>query len=230
MALLERVSTLLRANINDLLSKAEDPEKLARQLVLDMENQLMQVKTQVAIAIADQHLLLTKKTEQETAHAQWVRKAELAVSKQHDDLARAALERALSHQRMAEGLAEQHKDQTADADTLRAAYANLQQKLAETQARVELLTTQLRRNRAVQKANAAQAMLDSGSAHSRLARISAKVDEGASQNHATRTMIAVASVETLDERFETMERNDQIEALLLELKERQPRLGVHTPS
>ena len=52
MALLERVSTLLRANINDLLLKAEDPEKLARQLILDMENQLMQVKTQVAIAIA----------------------------------------------------------------------------------------------------------------------------------------------------------------------------------
>ena len=61
MALLERVSTLLRANLNDLLSKAENPEKLARQLVLDMENQLMQVKTQVAIAIADQHLLLKKK-------------------------------------------------------------------------------------------------------------------------------------------------------------------------
>ena len=50
MALLERVSTLLRANLNDLIDKAEDPQKLLRQLVLDMENQLMQVKTQVAIA------------------------------------------------------------------------------------------------------------------------------------------------------------------------------------
>jgi len=91
MALLERVSTLLRANVNDLLNKAEDPEKLARQLILDMENQLMQVKTQVAIAIADQHLLDKKKTEQEELRAQWARKAELAVSKQQDDLARAAL-------------------------------------------------------------------------------------------------------------------------------------------
>ena len=228
MALLERVTTLLRANINDLLSKAEDPEKLARQLVLDMENQLMQVKTQVAISIADQHLLLKKKTEQEAAHAEWLRKAELAVSKQQDDMARAALERALSHQRMAEGLGEQHTDQTAEADTLRSAYANLQQKLTETQARVELLTTQLRRNRAVQKADAARAMLDSGMAQSKMARLSAKVDEGASRNHAARTMIAVASVETLDERFETMERNDQIEALLLELKDRQPRLEGHS--
>ncbi len=228
MALLERVTTLLRANINDLLSKAEDPEKLARQLVLDMENQLMQVKTQVAISIADQHLLLKKKNEQEAAHAEWLRKAELAVAKQQDDLARAALERALSHQRMAEGLAEQHTDQTAEADTLRAAYANLQQKLTETQARVELLVTQLRRNRTVEKANAAKAMLENGSAQYKLARLSAKVDEGSSRNHAARTLMAVASSETLDERFDAMERNDRIEALLLELKERQPRLEGHS--
>jgi len=228
MALLERVSTLLRANINDLLSKAEDPEKLARQLVLDMENQLMQVKTQVAIAIADQHLLLKKKTEQETAHSQWLRKAELAVAKQQDDLARAALERALSHQRMAEGLGEQHADQTAEADTLRAAYSRLQQKLTETQARVELLTAQLRRNRVVQKANAAQAMLDSSSTQAKLARLSARVDEAGSRNHAARTLLTIASAETLDERFSTMEQNDQIETLLLELKERQPRLADHS--
>jgi phage shock protein A len=228
MALLERVSTLLRANINDLLNKAEDPEKLARQLVLDMENQLMQVKTQVAIAIADQHLLLKKKTEQETLRAQWLRKAELAVGKQQDDLARAALERALSHQRMAEGLAEQHTDQTAEADTLRAAYTRLQQKLTETQSRVELMSTQLRRNRAVQKANTAQAMLDSGMAQRKLQRLSAKVDEADSRNQAARTLLAVASSETLDERFATLEQNDQIEALLLELKERQPQLADHS--
>jgi phage shock protein A len=228
MALLERVSTLLRANINDLLSKAEDPEKLARQLVLDMENQLMQVKTQVAIAIADQHLLLKKKNEQETTRAQWLRKAELAVAKQQDDLARAALERALSHQRMAEGLAQQHTDQTAEADTLRAAYNRLQQKLTETQQRVELLTIQLRRNRAAHKANAAQTVLDSGSAQRKLARLSAKVDEADSRNQAARTLLAIASSETLDERFSTLEQNDQIEALLLELKQRQPQLTDHS--
>lgn len=224
MALLERVSTLLRANINDLLSKAENPEKLARQLVLDMENQLMQVKTQVAIAIADQHLLLKKKTEQEDLQSQWLRKAELAVNKEQDDLARAALERALSHQRLAEGLAEQYSDQTAEADTLRTAYTRLQQKLTETQARVELLTTQHRRNRAIQKATAAQTMLVSGAASTRLSRLAAAVKEGESRNHAERTLLSIASSDTLDERFASLEQNDQIEALLLELKQRQPRL------
>ena len=65
MALLERVSTLVRANLNDLIDKAEDPEKMIKQVILDMQNQLLQVKTQVAIAIADQHLLEKKQKENE---------------------------------------------------------------------------------------------------------------------------------------------------------------------
>src|ERR1700755_3254120 len=71
MALLERVAALLRANVNDLIDKAEDPERMLKQIVLDMENQLLQVKTQVAIAIADQHLLEKKRAEQEMHAADW---------------------------------------------------------------------------------------------------------------------------------------------------------------
>src|SRR3954467_14282510 len=107
MALLERVSTLLRANLNDLIEKAENPEKILKQIVLHMENQLMQVKTQVAIAIADQHLLEKKQKDNEDKVAEWERKAELAVSKKQDDLARAALERSLSHKQMADGFGQQ---------------------------------------------------------------------------------------------------------------------------
>ena len=83
----------VQGELNDLIEKAEDPEKLLKQLVLDMENQLMQVKTQVAIAIADQHVLDKKRKEHEDAAAEWKRKAELAVKKSADDLARGALER-----------------------------------------------------------------------------------------------------------------------------------------
>jgi len=224
MALLERVTTLLRANINDLLNKAEDPEKLARQLILDMENQLMQVKTQVAMAIADQHRLQKKRAEQAAAQTDWLRKAELAVGKGEDEMARGALERALGHQRLAEGLAEQLAEQTAEADTLRGAYAKLQQKLTETQARVDLLVAQLRRNRAIEKAGAAQATLEDGRAKAALARLAGKVEDAEMGSLRARGLLAVASAETLDERFATMEREDQIEALLLELKGRQPRL------
>src|SRR5271163_3837861 len=77
MALMERVTTLLRANLNDLIDKAADPEKMLKQLVLDMENQLLQVKTQVAIAIADQHLLEKKTAEHEEAAVSWKNKAAL---------------------------------------------------------------------------------------------------------------------------------------------------------
>ena len=66
MALLERVSTLVRANLNDLIDKAEHPEKMIKQVIIDMQNQLLQVKTQVAIAIADQHLLEKKQKKTET--------------------------------------------------------------------------------------------------------------------------------------------------------------------
>ena len=68
MALLERVGTLLRANVNDLIDRAEDPEKMVKQVILDMENQLMQVKTQLAITIADLHLLERRKKENLQTH------------------------------------------------------------------------------------------------------------------------------------------------------------------
>src|SRR6476469_10176026 len=100
MALLERVSTLIRANLNDLIDKAEDPEKMIKQVILDMQNQLLQVKTQVAIAIADQHLLEKKQKENEDKTAEWIRKAELAVAKKDDELARAALHRVESYREL----------------------------------------------------------------------------------------------------------------------------------
>src|SRR3954454_20400256 len=93
MAILERVSTLLRANLNDLIDRTEDPEKMIKQVILDMENQLLQVKTQVAISMAADHLLQNKNTEQQDLAAEWMRKPEMAVDKNQDDLARAALER-----------------------------------------------------------------------------------------------------------------------------------------
>ena len=88
MALLERVSALIRANLNDLIDRAEDPQKMLKQVILDMQNQMLQVKTQVAIAIADEHLLRKKQKENEDKHAEWMRKAELAVDKKQEDLAR----------------------------------------------------------------------------------------------------------------------------------------------
>jgi phage shock protein A len=218
MALLERVSTLLRANINDLIERAEDPEKLAKQLVLDMENQLLQVKTQVAIAIADQHLLQKKRKDHESAATEWHRKAELAVDRSQDDLARAALERALSSQALAEGFTQQLEDQTTETENLRTAFQRLQQKLTETRTATELLISRNRRARAIQKAQGTSVPNPAAT----LGRLRTNIQQVESGNAAQQALLADPGMNTsLDERFESMEREDKVEALLADLKSRQ---------
>ncbi len=148
MALLERVSTLVRANLNDLIDKAEEPEKMIKQVILDMNNQLLQVKTQVAIAIADQHLLEKKKLENDDKIQEWMHKAELAVDKKQDDLARAALLRVESYRDLSSNFAQQLEDQKAQVENLKSALRTLDQKLAEANAKADLLIAQHRRARA----------------------------------------------------------------------------------
>src|ERR1700741_461995 len=156
MALLDRVATLVRANLNDLIDRAENPEKMLKQVILDMENQFMQVKTQVAIALADLHLLEKKKKDNAEKHADWMRKAELAVSKQDDELARAALERAMSFQQLADSFDQQIADQEVQVESLKSALKKLELKLSEARGKVDLLIAQHRRSRAVSRAADAQ--------------------------------------------------------------------------
>ena len=217
MALLERVSTLLRANLNDLVEKAEDPERLLKQIVLDMENQLLQVKTQVAIAIADEHLLEKKRAEQEKLAAEWRRKAELAVQKGHDDLARAALERALSHDQLVAGFTEQGGDQKQEADHLRQALHKLDQKLNETRAHCEMLVAEHRRARVVGRATTARQVVGIGQ-EATLGRMKSRVRMRAAENAAA---VEVLAPESLEDRFQALESEDKVELLLKEIKSRQ---------
>ena len=222
MPLLERIGTLLRANINDLISKAEDPEKLARQLVLDMENQLIQIKTQVAMAMADQHLLLKHKKEHEDAIDEWRHKAELAVTRQRDDLARAAIERSLKHEQLAKGFAEQFEDQQVETEMLRSTFLRLQQKLAETEARVEMLLAQHRRARSSGKAQIIHAAMESNGKASSLKRLKLEVQKQKANTVANRALL---QSESLEDSFEALEKEEQVERLLQDLKTRQPRLA-----
>src|ERR1017187_4518385 len=216
MALLERVSTLLRANLNDLVEKAEDPEKLLKQIVLDMENQLLQVKTQVAIAIADEHLLGKKRAEHAEQAAEWRRKAELAVQKGHDDLARAALERALSHDQLTAGFASQAEDQKSEADTLRQALHKLDRKLNETRAHCEMLVAEHRRAKVVGRANKARPVVGNDQEQA-IGRMKSRVHLNAAQNVAASEVLAP---ETLEDRFQALESEDKVELLLQEIKSR----------
>jgi len=210
MSLMERVSALIRANLNDLVDKAEDPEKMLKQVIVDMENQLIQVKTQVAVAIADEHLLDKKQKDNAANRGEWMRKAEVAVDKRDDELARAALERSESYRIAGEALDEQANQQRTQTETLRASLRKLDQKLHEAREKCDLLIAQNRRARMMQRVAEAK----SGDSSVAFDRAKRKVQE---DEIVASTRVEIAAV---DERFEEIERNDRIEQLLTELKAR----------
>ena len=216
MAVLERVATLVRANLNDLIDRAEDPEKMIKQVILDMENQLLQVKTQVAISMADQHLLQKKQKEQEDKAAEWMRKAELAVDKEKDDLARVALERYQSFTKLAEDYTRQVADQKLQVDTLRNALDKLDQKLSEAHAKCDLLLAQHRRARALNTATDAQLAIGDGSNVASFDRMRQKVMRTEAVSQAKSELVA----DDADRRFDVLEKEDEVGRLLTELKAR----------
>jgi phage shock protein A len=216
MALMERVSTLVRANLNDLIDRAEHPEKMIKQVILDMENQLLQVKTQVAIAIADEHLLRRKKAETAAQEQDYVRKAELAVDKGQEDLARLALERSLSFRQMAENYDQQMSEQGVQVENLKSALHQLEQKLIEARAKSEVLIAEHRRARAVGKAADAHMSMEGAAKSSRFDKMEDKVrHEGA---------VTMAKTDMLNRggeaRLEALEKDDRVEKLLADLKAR----------
>ncbi len=216
MGLLERVSTLIRANINDLVDRAEDPEKMIKQVILDMENQFLQVKTQVAVSIADQHMLEKSLRENEDTAQQWMRKAELAVDKTQDDLARAALDRFQTSQRLAQSYREQVGDQKAQVETLKGALVKLEQKLDEAKSKRDLLLARHRRSIALGKAAHAQTVLGDNSKSATFDRLKDRV-------HHTEA-VATAEVELLSddvgEKLTRLDRDAEVDRLLAELKAR----------
>ena len=214
MGLLERVSTLVRANLNDLIDRAENPSKMIKQVILDMENQLLQVKTQVAISIADQHMLEKKAQEAGDRAADWMRKAELAVQKEQDDLARAALERHKSAERTVESFAQQIEDQRAQVTTLKSALGKLEQKLAEAQAKSDMLLAQHRRARALGRASDAQIAIGDRSTVRTFERMKEKVTVTEAVSQAKADMVG----DNVADRFAALERDDEVDRLLAELK------------
>jgi phage shock protein A len=179
-----------------------------------MQNQLLQVKTQVAIAIADQHLLEKKQKENEDKIGEWMRKAELAVDKKEDDLARASLQRVESYREMSEGFAQQVIDQKAQVENLKSALRKLEQKLTEAQAKADLLIAQHRRARAIGKASDARIAMGDGSKAAAFDRMKRKV----SHSEAVSQAKAEIAGENIEDRLSALEKEDHIEQLLADLK------------
>jgi len=212
MALLDRVATLVRANVNDLVDRAENPEKMLKQVILDMENQFMQVKTQVAIALADLHLLQKKKKENDDKHSEWMRKAELAVDKKDDELARAALERAMSFQQLTENFDQQIADHEVQVEALKSALKRLELKLSEARGKADLLIAQHRRSRAVNRA--ADAQTTPTGENRTFERMRSKVAREEALGQAKGEVLG----DDIDGRLHALEQEQKIDALLAEMK------------
>ena len=222
MGLLDRVSTLVRANLNDLLDRAEDPEKVIKQLLIDMNNQLIQVKTQVAAAIADEKKLYQRYQEAQTQADEWQRKAELAVEKGEDDLAKQALARRNSFAQTAQGFQEQWQAQSAQVQTLKDALRTLESKIGEAETKKDLLIARSRRAKAEEQVQRTLGNVRGVGALSDFERLEGKVEE----QEARAAAYTDLGTDTLDTQFAALEQETEVDRQLAELKAKkaQPQL------
>jgi phage shock protein A len=185
-------------------------------VILDMENQYLQVKTHVAVSIADQHMLEKKWRENEDSGKDWMRKAETAVDKSQDDLARAALDRFQTSQMLAQSYREQVDDQKMQVETLKGALVKLEQKLDEAKSKRDLLLARHRRGIALGKAAHAQTVMGDNSKSAAFERLKDRV------HHAE--AVATAEVELLTddvgEKLSRLDRDVEVDRLLADLKAR----------
>jgi phage shock protein A len=170
----------------------------------------------VAVAFADQHLLEKKRKEVEEKAAEWRQKAELAIDKNKDDLARAALERSVSHQKMAESFKQQEADQKAQAEQLKSSLKTLGEKLAEAQTKRDLFMAQHRRARTLHRVGDDPIIGRDQSQGASLGR----VESGVPRSEAMSRVRAELVPDDVEEKFASLEKEDQINRLLAEIKAR----------
>jgi phage shock protein A len=216
VGLLDRVSTLVRSNLNDLIDRAEDPEKVIKQLLIDMNNQLIQVKTQVAAAIADEKRLQARYEEAQRQSDDWQRKAELAIDKGEDDLAKQALQRRNTYAQTSEGLKEQWQAQSASVQMLKDGLRQLQNKIEEAEAKKELLIARSRSAKAQEQMHRTLGGIQSVGGLSEFERMERRVEEQEARAQAYTDI----SRDSLDEKFAALETESEVDRQLRELKEK----------
>ena len=214
MGMLDRVGTIIRANLNDLIDRAEDPEKMIRQLLQDMENQLIQVKTQVAASIADEQRLKERWQQNQQLADEWQRKAELAVQKGQDELAREALGRRNTYAQTAVGFKEQYEDQARQVEQLKDALDKLESKIQEARTKKDLLIARHRRAAAERQVHETMARVDTTGVMGGFERMEEKVRT----QEARAKALSSLDTDTMDERFKQLEEEDELEKQLRELK------------
>ena len=218
MGIFARLGTLLKANINDLISKAEDPEKILNQLILDMKEQLVQAKKQVAVAIADEKRLKKQLENELHLSREWEKKAMVAIRAGKEDLAKEALMRKSEHDNLAAEYQKQWELQKSATDKLRGALRQLNAKIEEAKRKKNLLIARQKRARAQKTIQRTMSGLSDNSAFDAFDRMAEKIDREEAEAEAEAEINADFSGNDLDAKFAALEQDHGADDALAALK------------
>ena len=216
MGILERIRTVLKSNINALISKAEDPEKMLNQLIMDMNEQLLEAKKQVAMAIADEKKLERQALENKGQAEDWEKKAMLAVKAGKDDLAKEALVRKQEYEGYAASFQKEFESQHASVEQLKDALRQLSGKIDEASRKKNLLIARAKRAEAQKQIQQTMGSLSSGSSFDTFDRMTEKVDQIEAEADAMKELSSVTADEKLEDKFKELESSDSSADKLLE--------------
>ena len=217
MGFFGRLATLIKSNLNDLISKSEDPEKMLVQIIVDMNTQLVEAKKQVARAIADEKRLQKQFKNEVSVAAGWEKKAMMAIRAGDENLAKEALLRKKEHDSLAETWGDQWRKQKAATDQLKTALRALNNKIEEAKRKKNVLIARKRRAEAMKSIQETMSGLSDTSAFETFDRMSSKIDQIEAEAEAGAELAEEYSGDILSDKFRNLEitagADEELEAL-----------------
>ena len=205
MGIFSRIGTLFKSNLNDLISKSEDPEKMLNQVVLDMQTQLVEAKKQVAVSIADQRRLEKQRDEQGDLGQEWERKAMLALRAGDENLAREALKRKAEHESQFAEFGKQAQLQKDAVDKLKDQLRALNDKIEEAKRKKNILIARQKRAEAQKTIQSTMSGLSDTGAFDTFERMSTKVDQIEAEAEAHVELGNELTGDSLQQKFKALE-------------------------
>ena len=218
MSLWNRLGLLMKSNVNAAISKAEEPEKILNQLLVDMREQFIKAKKQVAVAIADEKRLYAKMNQSKKSAGEWEKKAMLALSKGDETLAREALSRQQQDAELHTGWQKQWTDQKGATEKLRAQLHKLQKKIDEAKRKKDLLIARQKRAEAQKAIQQTMGGLDDSSAFDAFDRMTEKVEQNEAEADAAEDLAGDLAGEDLESKFAALEHESGTQDALAALK------------
>ena len=217
MGMFDRLKTVISSNINALISKAENPEKMLNQMIIDMNEQLIESKKSVAMAIADEKKLERDMLENKAKADEWEKKAMLAVRAGRDDLAKEALLRKQEFEGYATQLSQQWETQKQSVEKLKEALRQLQSKIEEANRKKNILIARAKRAEAQQRINETMSSLSGNkSAFETFERMEQKVDQIEASAEAMKELDDASTNSSLEKQFAQLESSPQAADVMLE--------------